>query len=86
MTNPRLTMSCWGDLLTTRNEDVFPIKNGHIPASYVSLPEGTIMGWSWWSSKQKLGCGRLELHMVAPGSYGAKAGPKQSSNEKNPKV
>ncbi len=23
-------------------EDVFPIKNGDIPASYVSLPEGTI--------------------------------------------
>ena len=23
-------------------EDVFPIKNGNIPASYVSLPEGTI--------------------------------------------
>ena len=24
-----------------RIEDVFPIKNGDIPASYVSLPEGT---------------------------------------------
>ena len=24
-------------------EDVFPIENGHIPASYVSLPEGTRM-------------------------------------------
>ena len=23
-------------------EDVFPIKNGDIPASYVSLPEGTL--------------------------------------------
>ena len=25
-------------------EDVFPIKNGDIPASYVSLPEGTSEG------------------------------------------
>ena len=24
-------------------EDVFPIKNGDIPASYVSLPEGTYL-------------------------------------------
>ena len=24
------------------NEDVFPIKNGDIPASYVSLPEGNM--------------------------------------------
>ncbi len=23
-------------------EDVFPIENGDIPASYVSLPEGTV--------------------------------------------
>ena len=31
--------------------------------------------------------GRLELHMVAPGSYGAKAdGSKQLGNEKKPKV
>ena len=26
----------------TRIEDVFPIKNGDIPASYVSLPEGIL--------------------------------------------
>ena len=25
-------------------EDVFPIKNGDIPASYVSLPEGNTQG------------------------------------------
>ena len=25
-------------------EDVFPIKNGDFPASYVSLPEGTSKG------------------------------------------
>ena len=28
-------------------EDVFPIKNGEIPASYVSLPEGNQPGFNW---------------------------------------
>ncbi len=31
----------WGPL----NEHVFPIKHGDIPASYVSLPEGTFIGF-----------------------------------------
>ena len=32
-------------------EDVFPIKHGYIPASYVSLPEGNIAdyGYGWLS-------------------------------------
>ena len=32
-------------------EDVFPIKNGDIPASYVSLPEGSITGRGGGQSK-----------------------------------
>ena len=29
----------------TRNEDVFPIEHGDIPASYVSLPEGNTVAY-----------------------------------------
>jgi len=31
----------------TRVEDVFPIENGDIPASYVSLPEGNVPPEPW---------------------------------------
>ena len=32
----------------TRIEDACPIKNGDIPASYVSLPEGTVYIFLDW--------------------------------------
>ena len=31
------------------NEDVFPIENGNIPASYVSLPEGNLNNTTRWA-------------------------------------
>ena len=43
------------NMYSTRMEDVFPIENGDIPASYVSLPEGThiiflvvLQFHDWW--------------------------------------
>ena len=34
--------------------DVFPIKNGDIPASYVSLPEGIVYMFGGWDSRSTL--------------------------------
>ena len=36
-------------------EDVFPIKHGDIPASYVSLPEGNLLRFFLYSGMIELG-------------------------------
>ncbi len=58
------------DPLKTRNEDHFPIENGDIPASCVSLPEDrckkgkTLIPWMrpWWFATPKCAIGSINSH------------------------